>query len=135
MGKMRALQVGDTLVTGTRWLQEYSKRDVLVPGGITLDATKFTEALFPGGLIPSGTVISRDPETELKFGPADAADAEIYVLWRSISLPLDGELAEAVRGGPTMVIEKFMPPMSDAIRDALRERNFQFMPYGDGVDE
>lgn len=135
MAKMRAIQLGETLETGTRWLMEYSKRDVLLPGGVTLDQTLFPIGDFPKGLVRSGTVISRDPETMLKFGPANVAHSEIYVLWRDIDFEVDGELAEAVRGGPTLVIEKFMPPMAANIKAALMERNFQFLPYSDGVDE
>lgn len=136
MGKMRAIQLGETLTTEQRWLQEYSTRDVLLPNGVTLDETLFTDdALYPDGTVKTGTVISRDPATMEKFGPANAAHPEIYVLWRTINFERDGELAEAVRGGPTLVIEKFMPPMSAAIKAALRERNFQFMPYSNGVDE
>lgn len=119
-------------LTSQRWLQDYSDRKTLLPGGITLDAAQFTADSNGEKIVLSGTVVSR-ASSEFKFGPAADADAEFYIVWRDINITLDGELAEVVRGG--LLIEKFMPTITPAVRTILVDRGFQFLAYSTGSDE
>ena len=118
--------------TSQRWLQDYSDRKVLLPGGVTLDAAQFTADASGRKIVLSGTVIGK-LDAEAKYGPVDVGDSEVFILWRDIDITADGELAEAVRSG--LLIEKFMPIMTAPVKALLRINGFQFLDYGTGVDE
>lgn len=129
---MRVTLSANSAVTTNRWLQDYADRKVLLPGGITLDAAQWVANGDGQKIVPSGTVVGRT-DLEAKFGPADAADAEVYICWGDHNITLDGELTEVCRAG--LLIEKFMPTLGVGIKALLRDRGFQFLAYAEGVDE
>ena len=126
-----------SLKTTGRWLQDYSDRSVLLPGGITLDPVQFPVAVAGHQYVHGGTLVSKKVAEEL-FGPYDPTDDEVYFLWKTVDLIVEGPLAEAVRRG--LIFERFLPDngvsLTAIVKTRLRGLNFQFGNYdGAGADE
>lgn len=86
-------------LTAPRWAGDFGNREHLLPGGARLDAAQFTAEQ----VVPSGTAVGRtlaEQAAETGFGPADAADDEIYIIFNDVLDPaINPDIALYRHGG------------------------------------
>jgi len=82
--------------TTGQWRGDFSDRKSHIPGGITLDPAAFPAGTYPGGIVPSGTLVGRttaERDAGTPFGPFTAGDAETYLTFDDANLTLDRNVA------------------------------------------
>lgn len=108
--------MGDQALSGPtppRWAGDYFNREHLLPGGVVLDASQFTDTTH----IPSGTVVSRK-NAETAFGPADEADDVFYIIAfdvDDVTVKADAELYR--HGG---IVKTNFLPVYDALHSDIK---------------
>jgi hypothetical protein len=101
---------GPTLASPV-WAGDFLDRNALVPGGAKLNPAGFAANAAGKKPVPSGTALGRtlaERNAGTGFGPADAADDEIFLLALDVTDALVNNDCELYRPG-RIVKENFLP--------------------------
>lgn len=99
--------------TGPVWLSDWGDRRTLLPGGVKLIASDFTETPAGSGIYPvkAGTLIGRtfaQAEAGTDFSPWVTGDEEVYLVWADIIDAALNNDADVVR--PESLIKENLLP-------------------------
>lgn len=123
----RSMVVTPTSASAPRWAGDFMSRDHLIPGPFKVDAAQFVADAAGKKNIPSGTVLGRtlvERDAGTGFGPADAADGEIFILAFDVTDAAALDDAEMYRPG-SQVRENFLPgfdALAAGVKTAVRAR-------------
>ena len=109
MARMTAETTGT--LTAPIWAGDFLNREHLVPGGAKVDPAGFAADANGFKPIPSGTPIGRtyaERDAGTAFGPADAADDEVYLVAFAVRDALRNNDVELYRHN-SIVKENFLP--------------------------
>lgn len=97
-----------------KWLGEQYRPDILLPGGVLLDAAAFPAPTPPNTVkrVLSGTLIGRtyaERDSGAKFGPFTTGDEEVYLVFADTSDLAFSQEAAVVRNMSVVVLENWLP--------------------------